>query len=311
MIKRKPKVFIIGISGLLGHRLAMHLREKFFVSGAYFGHQTEIPGVQSYPVSYQSLDTLEPLVRIQCPDFTINAIGVTDPKTIAEQEKIAENMNIMMAVSFAVLANKIRAKHIHLSCAKVYDGTDGNYQEDNADFTMHDEFGKQKIAAETYIKTQTLESTILRVGKVMSLGHAYRPSAFDKVRFALAAKKPIEVSAKRKQSHLSGFSFADAVERILSNEIPMKHRTFNLGGAPLSDREFALGWAQLMGLESKLVKDPAEGGAIRDITMDSKQFAEAYPGWKAESREELYLNILKELCPGVGVKKWQKTLQIP
>lgn len=310
MQARRPKVFIIGISGQLGFQLALRLREKFLVSGAYFANQVDIPDVQTYPISLKNLEVLETLIRIQAPDFTINAFGITDPKVIVNQEKLSENLNIMMAVSFAVLANKIKAKHVHLSCAEVYDGSDGNYQEDHADFTLVDPLGKQKIAAETYIRTQTLESTILRLGKVVGLGHPYRPSYFDRLRLACATRTSFDAPADKKHSFLSKSSFTAAVEQILLGEIPMKHRTFNLGGCTLSEQEFALGWAELMEVDPKFVKIPQEASA-RDLSMVSKVFAEAYPAWKPETRSELYLNLLRELAPAVGTKKWQKTLQTP
>lgn len=310
MQARRPKVFIIGISGQLGFQLALRLREKFLVSGAYFANQVDIPDVQTYPVSLKNLEILETMIRIQSPDFTINAFGIRDPKVIEAQEKLSENYNIMLAVSFAVLANKIKAKHVHLSCAEVYDGSDGNYQEDHADFTLVDPLGKQKIAAETYIRTQTLESTILRVGKVVGLGNHHRPSYFDRLRIACATQSPFEAPANKRHSFLSARSFTAGVEQVLLGEIPMKHRTYNLGGCNLSEQEFALGWAKLLEADTKFVKIPPDSSP-RDLSMDSQHFSQAYPNWKPETKHELYGNLLKELAPAIGTKKWQKILQTP
>lgn len=305
MQARRPKVFIIGISGQLGYHLALRLREKFHVVGAYFTNQVDIPNVQTYPVSPKNLEILETLIRIQSPDFTINTFGISDPKTVQNQEKLSESYNIMMAVSFAVLANKLKAKHIHLSCAEVYDGSDGNYQEEFADFTLFDPLGKQKIAGETYIRTQTLESTILRVGKVVGLGHYHRPSYFDRLRLACANQTPFDAPANKRHSFLSTHSFATAIEQVLLGEIPMKHRTFNLGGCNMSEQDLAQGWAKRIEVDPKFIKNPQDSTA-RDLSMISQQFAKTYPAWKPESESDLYVNLLKDLAPAIGTKKWQK-----
>ena len=307
---RKPKVFILGISGFLGYHLALRLREKFLVAGACFSHHVTIPDVQTFSVDLSRPEFLEAVVRIQAPSFIINAMGISNRQYIADNPKVADNVNIMLPVSYAILANKMRAQFLHLSCAEVFEGSDGPHREDGYRFAMHDSFGKQKIAAETYIKAQTLESTILRVGRVLGLGNPYRINEFDRARATLAAKKTLLCSKGRTYSYLSVESFTQAVEQVLLSEFAGKHRLLHLGGANLPELAFYAGFAEMAFGNSQLIKanqddHPANFGLVSDA------FAKTYPAWKPETPGELYLNLLKALCPGVGIRKWQKTLRTP
>lgn len=309
MEKRKPKVFVLGASGLLGYSLARHLSREFLVSGASFQHQVSLPGAQIFPIDPKKPEILETLVRIAAPDLVVNAVGITDPRAIAAHPKLADNYNILMAVSLALLSAKMKAPFVQISCASVYDGSGSNYREDNLDFAFHDDHAKQKLAAESYIRAQTMESTTLRVGPVMGLGHPYRPSAFDRLRFAVGAGQTIEARKKSIASFISTHSFAEAVAQVLKGGPPGKHRLFNVGGPTMSEFDFYEGWARLLG-NSSLVK-PAQDDDGRNHSIQTGAFTTAFPNWKPETKEELYLNLLKDLSPGVGIKKWQKTLQIP
>lgn len=307
-MNRKPKVFIVGISGFLGYHLALHLQKDFLVTGACFSNQVFLPDAQIYPISLKSADMLETLVRVQSPDFVINAMAITNREEIEANQKLSDNINIMMAVSLASLANKLRAQIIHLSCAEVYDGYDGNYKEEDNDFSISDPYGKQKIAAESYVRAQTLESTILRVGRVMGIGNPYRPSEFDRIRSLITNGKPVLASRRKTHSYLSVNSFCQAMHLIMTSPFPGKHRLFNLGGASLTDFEFIQGWGMLMNADAKLVK-PIQEDSKRNLSMSSELFAKTFPAWKPESDSQLYVNLLKSLTPGIGVKKWQKILQ--
>lgn len=309
-IVRKPKVFIVGISGFLGYNLALRLRKDFLVSGAYFRHHLNIPGAQTFPVDPKKMDILDPIMRVQSPDIVINALGLTDKKAVETLPKLADTLNILMAVSTSVLANKLHARMIQLSCASIYDGADGNYAEDDLDFSLHDEIAKQKLAAESYIRAQTMESTILRVGRVLGLGHPFHHSEFDRLRIALDGKKALHASQKQVHSYISTASLFGAVEAVLTGKFPGKHRIFNVGGPALTEFDLYQGWAKLVAGGGSQVK-PAEDDRKRDHSVQTKNFVAAYPGWKPETKEELYLNLLGELSPGTGTKKWQKTLQIP
>lgn len=301
-IKSKPKIFIVGISGFLGYQLAQRLKKDFLVVGIYFTHHVHIPDVQCFPVSMKNIEALETLIRVHAPDFVINAMGVTDKKVVVESEKLSDNMNVAIPLSMAVLSVKLKCKFVQLSCADVYEGIDGNYSEDTTDFTLTDVFGKQKITAESYIRSQTLESTTFRIGRVMGIGNPYRSNFFDRRRILLAKGNMISVPKNCVHSYISIHSFLNAVEMVLKSEIPPRHRIFNLGGANISEYEFWKGWVNLLEYDQKLLKEDTESNK-RDLSMISKNFEQAYPNWKQETKEQIYLNILKDMAPGLGVKK--------
>jgi dTDP-4-dehydrorhamnose reductase len=310
MLKRKPKVFILGASGFLGHTLAYRLRKDFFVSGAAFSHHIYIPDTEIFPIDMKKADILEAVIRVYQPDFVVNCLGMMNPKAIEAMPKMADSLNILMAVSTAALANRLHAQFVQISCASVYEGSSGDYSEEDNEFSLSDDFGKQKLAAESYIRTQTMESTTLRVGKVVGIGNPYRFNFFDRMRIALENEKDFEVSSKEIFSWISAENFYQGVKAVLLGEFSGKHRVFNLGGPKMSELAFCQDWAKLVNYRSSLIK-ANPNTEKRDISILSKGFETTYPNWKMETKEELYLNLLKNLSPGLNPKKWQKILQIP
>ncbi|HEY8278936.1 MAG TPA: sugar nucleotide-binding protein [Bdellovibrionota bacterium] len=308
-MKSKPKVFIAGISGLLGNALGWHLRKDFLVSGACFTNQVLIPDTQIFPISLKNTEMLEALVRMQQPDFVINAVGMSDRKEVEAQPKVSDLVNIMLPVSLGILSGRLKAKYINLGCGEVFDGEKGGYKEDDTDFTLHDSVGKQKITALSYVRAQTMESTNLRVGRVLGVGHPHRSSFFDRIRSFASSKKIFEASKRKSRSYISIRSFLNAAETVLKGEFPARHRLFHVGGANMTEFELVESWYNLMGSDPKLVQELQD--AKRDLTMVSGLMESQYASWKAENKSQLFWNLIQELSPGVGAKKWQKTLQIP
>lgn len=304
----RPKVFINGISGMLGYALALRLRHSFLVTGSSFRNQVFIPGVQAYPVTLvKGAEALEALVHVQRPDILISAVGINDRKEVDEQPKVADMINIVLPVSMAVLAGRLKTKYVFLSCAEVFDGEKGGYAEEDNDFTLSDSVGKQKIAAHSFIRAQTLESTTLRVGRVLGLGHPQRTSFFDRIRDGAARKKPLEASKRKKRSYISTRSFTEAVEQVLLGEFPARHRTLHVGGANITEFELIESWYRLMGAEPGLVTELQD--TRRDLSLSCKAMEQQFPAWRAETKGALLENLLEDLSPGVGTKRWQKTLQ--
>jgi hypothetical protein len=89
--------------------------------------------------------------------------------------------------------------------------------------------------------------------------------------------------------------------------VPGKHRIYHLGGAGMNEYDFILGYAKFFGLNEKLVQPAAKESERRNISLKSNLFESHFPKWKAETPTALYTNIARELCPGAGIRKWQKT----
>lgn len=302
---------ILGVSGFIGQHLARHLRKRFSVSGICFKNWVEIPGVQVFPISSNNLDLVEHIVRIQAPDFTVMAAGMNDRKLCQEQGKMAENFNIVMPVSFATIANKIRAKNIHLSCADMYESSNPEHTEEDIEFSLDDEYAKQKQAAESYIKSQTMECTILRLGRVLGLGTLQRPNLFDSYRKPLLAGESLLLPQKRYHSWLTVERLADAVERVFSETIPVKHRTFHIGGARQSENLMGKALCRKLGWNEKLIKAPANEDSVQDYSLSSKLFETTYPGWRANTEDEVLSYMASQLRPGLLVKKQPMSARAP
>jgi dTDP-4-dehydrorhamnose reductase len=304
---RKPKVFIVGISGLIGYSLGLHLKRNFLVTGACFNNQVWIPGTQIFPVTLKTTDVLETLIRVQSPDFIIGCAGMSDRRQVEEQPKVSDLVNIMLPVSTAILASRLRAKYVHIGCAEVFDGDRGMYKEDDTDFTFSDAVGKQKITALSFIRAQTLESTTLRLGRVLGPGHPHRQSFFDQIRVKASGRKSFEASKNKSRSYISVASVCQAVEQVLLGEFPSRHRIFHVGGANMTEYELVKSWYGLIGAEEKLVSI-LENDPKRDLSLISKLMETSYPAWKAESRKALLENLILSLTPGQGAKRWQRAL---
>lgn len=307
-VSSRKSVFIIGIGGFLGSTIAMKLRERFLVSGIYFHNPIWIPDVQTYSVQLNTLELLDPIAAIQSPQIIINATGIQDLQEIKKNEKLAESINVMLPVSIASLASRLKAKFIQLSTAAIYEGNEKLNKETSLNFTSTDPVGKLKSTAETYIRSQSLESTILRIGKVAGVSTISRPSFFDQLRMSLIAKKNINLSELKKESYLSAQSLGEAVEKVCSSEFPERHRILNLGSVPMSEMEFAKNWCSLTGAESKLLK-PLLHDEEKNIVIDNSLFCQSFPDWKPETKKKMFENIITSLAPHVSPKRWQKILQ--
>lgn len=156
----KPKVIIIGCTGMLGSiTLDSFVKsDEFEVIGTYRNKEGIEPFIASYPnIKFRQLDAEKASVEeiteaISGTEWVVNAIGVIKPyihDDNPEETIRAVLVNSVFPYNLAVAASKTNAKVIQIATDCVYSGKEGKYKEDAVHDAL-DVYGKSKSLGEVY-----------------------------------------------------------------------------------------------------------------------------------------------------------------
>lgn len=151
------RILILGITGMLGHKLCQVLSSKFNVTGTVKGDNNVIKSLKSYEffintqiipkVDARTISSIESVVNEVKPEVVINCIGIV--KNIPEEKDVV--LNIMVNALFphqlhdVCKENNIRLIHISTDC--IFSGEKGNYTENDLP-NAYDVYGKTKYLGE-------------------------------------------------------------------------------------------------------------------------------------------------------------------
>jgi len=142
---KKVKVFVLGASGMVGHLLAMRLREfpdAFEVVTAARNNTYGNPDISLDATDFNDLNSALDIIK---PDVCINAIGVLN--RAADELEISQKLNTQLPLFLSDMGRKQGFRLIHISTDCVFSGSLGGYIEsDRPDAT--DNYGLTKIGGE-------------------------------------------------------------------------------------------------------------------------------------------------------------------
>jgi len=154
------KILITGGSGLLGSNIAKLAASEFDVYATYNKNEVRMKDVHFFQID---LTKKEPLVKIKQlrPDFIIHCAALTNVDYCEEHPNEAYNQNVLASINIAEIAPKNGAYLIHISTDSVFDGTKGDYKEDDIPNPINI-YGKTKLEAEQKISSIHPHSCIVR-----------------------------------------------------------------------------------------------------------------------------------------------------
>jgi dTDP-4-dehydrorhamnose reductase len=116
------KLFVSGVSGLLGLNVAMLSRSRFQVSGSYYSHTVASDGLAAVPMDATLPGHLERFLRELQPDAIIHTAGLTNVEECEANPELACRLNVDAAQNVARAAALLGAKLVHLSSDHLFDG---------------------------------------------------------------------------------------------------------------------------------------------------------------------------------------------
>ena len=154
------KVLITGGSGLLGSNIAKLATSKFDVYATYNKNEVNIKNVHFFQIDLTKKEQLVKIERIK-PAFIIHCVALTNVDHCEGHPNEAYNQNVVASINIAEIAKKIGTHLIHISTDSVFDGTKGNYKENEIPNPINI-YGKTKLEAEQKISSIHSHSCIVR-----------------------------------------------------------------------------------------------------------------------------------------------------
>ncbi|MCY0883745.1 MAG: NAD(P)-dependent oxidoreductase, partial [Acidianus infernus] len=254
------RVLLIGASGQLGIELNKLLSKKYQVIKVY--NSSEIP--DSHKMDITDFSRLEDFIIKTRPDVIINTAAMTDvDKCEVEREK-AYKINAE-AVKHMVRASRVvEAYFIHVSTDYVFDGTKGNYKEDDLPNPIN-YYGLTKLLGETFALSYD-DSLVIRTSGV------FRHKGFPVYVYKTLKEGKTVFAYKGYYSPISARKLASAIEELLALR---KTGLLNVAGERISRYELALKIKEKFNLSGEVKEvDEVKGWTARrpfDSSLDSSK----------------------------------------
>lgn len=155
------RILITGASGLLGANLALQAAQQYEVVGVVNQHPLQSTPFGTISVDLLDFDAIPHLFEQTKPDWVINCAAIASLDEAEKQPALAQRMNAELPGRLAAEAAKHSARFLHVSTDAVFDGTKGNYDEQDVPSPLS-VYGRTKRIAELAVKAAHPHALILR-----------------------------------------------------------------------------------------------------------------------------------------------------
>ena len=157
------KLLVTGASGHLGLNLALLAVEHGYeVTGWSHSRGLKTPPFSSESVDIGDLEALPAALQALEPEVIIHCAAIANVEVAEKQPEPSQRINAEAPCVIASVAKQLDAKMIHISTDAVFDGSKGNYKEDDAVNPLN-AYAKTKLAGECAVMQANPDAAIARV----------------------------------------------------------------------------------------------------------------------------------------------------
>ena len=284
------KILITGASGFLGYHLLRSAYAKGFeVYGLYhsgsisFEHSTNLQlDLRNYIDMGNVIDDIE-------PDIVIHTAALADAALCQKDKELSYELNVEVTRNIAGICSDYQVPFVFTSTDLVFDGTKGNYTEDDAPNPLMI-YGEHKVIAEQEAARVYPEALIVRCPLMFGATEASDKTYFSNFLKGFKEGKSANLFYDEYRSVCGARSVSEGILHICQEATG----TFHLGGpARVSRFEFGEAVIDAFGLDKSLVHSISQ----KDIAMSAPRPA------------DVSLNILKAKSFGYSPLDYQEELK--
>lgn len=274
------RMLVLGVNGMLGHRVARTLRDEVEVWGTTRSGlsvpEAEIlaPGRHVIGVSSTEFGSVESALTRVKPDVVVNCIGIVKQRSAAKDAVPSIEVNALFPHKLAAACSQAGARVIHLSTDCVFTGAKGMYAEDDTP-DARDLYGRSKLLGELdepgclTIRTSIIGWQLTEFGGLLEWYAAHRGTTINGYRHVFFSGLSTESLARLIGEVALGHPELEGVYQVSAERIDK----FSL----LTRLDELLGWNTRI--------EPVDEPAM-DRSLDSSRFR-AEAGWAPPSWDDM------------------------
>lgn len=171
------KIFITGISGLLGLNAAFQAKDFCAVSGCYLSHPIYVEGIRALQIDVTSYRELKVILKSTQADVILHTAGLTNVDVCEENPDLAYQLNVRGTENVARLARSLGARLVHISTDHLFDGTQRFSKEETQPDPLN-VYSRTKWDAEKIVQRYSPQALVVRTN-FYGWGTPYKKSFSD------------------------------------------------------------------------------------------------------------------------------------
>jgi dTDP-4-dehydrorhamnose reductase len=257
------RIFITGVSGLLGLNAAIQLKDSHEVSGSYLTHPIRVADVSAYPVDLSKAAAVEEIFRAKRPEVVLHTAGLTNVDACEANPAEAERLHIEVTRHVARAAQRAGAKLVHISTDHLSDGTKDFVTEESAPAPLN-EYARTKWQAEQVAVKECLGAMIIRTN-FFGWGTPVKKSFSDWILDGLRSGRTLTLFQDVYISPILINDLVDIIEKLVQQK---ESGIFNVASRDrISKFEFGMRLEKLFGRSPGAVLEPVSVGMIAGLAL--------------------------------------------
>lgn len=283
------RILILGVNGMLGHRLARTLNSDFdfqvwgtsrsplaLPEGAVIEPDRHIVGVSAL-----EFETVREVLRRVRPDAVVNCIGIVKQRAESKSAVPSIEINSLFPHRLAMECGDLGIRVIHLSTDCVFTGQKGAYTESDVP-DARDMYGRSKLLGE-------LEESGCLTMRTSIIGWAL--SDFTGLLDWYASNRGSTINGYRnvRFSGLSTESLSRVIGRVIADH-PALHGVYQVSADSIDKYSLLKRLDELLGWGTEIV--PVDE-PVMDRSLDSSRFRQD-AAWEPPSWDEMLNELAKD-----------------
>ena len=207
-------ILISGGSGFLGHNLILGLAREHRVIAGFHSTRLDLEHAVAVHLDVtQPAQLAEQFTRLK-PDLVVHAAALSQPDECERHPGRAQGVIVDGSRNMAQASREFGFRLIHISTDLVFDGTKGNYTEEDQVRGIS-VYSRAKIEAERIVREIAPSAVILRIAVLYGPGNRNHPGFVDTVMARWRSGQPMTFYVDQYRTPTFAPQVAEVVQKLL------------------------------------------------------------------------------------------------